>query len=131
MWRTVLVRMPEGAVADDLRDPKIWRSVQSVPQAALLKLDRLLVLGYDESWAAEALVKLATPTEAHLLILKNFGFLSVGERLFSDGTHEVFWNGAAYGVRRVSDKVQVATGFATEGLAIDELKRQYPRVVNR
>jgi hypothetical protein len=131
VWRSVLVRMPEGAVADDLRDPKIWRVVQAVPAAALIKMDRLLVLAFDESWAAEALVKHASNSEVKLLIQKVFGFAEAKDGLFSDGTLEVFWNGASYGLRRVSDKLPVAQGFHTEGLAIDELRRYYPRRVSR
>ena len=130
MWRNILVRMPEGAVADDLRDSKIWRLVQAAPVAALVKMDQLLILGFDESWGAEAIVKHATNTEARLLIKKVFGFAEVGvDGLFSDGTYEVFWDGGTYGVRRVNDQMPVSRGFGSEGLAIDALRREYPRKV--
>ena len=129
VWRTVLVRMPEGAVADDLRDPKLWRVVQGVPAAALIKMDQLLILGFDESWGAEAIVAHASHSEARLLIKKVFGFGGVGEGLFGDGTLEVFWDGGSYGYRRVTDRIVIARGFATEGLAIDALRASYPRQV--
>jgi hypothetical protein len=129
-WRDILVRMPEGAVADDLRDPKIWQSVQSTPVAALLKLDQLLILGFDESWGAEAIVTHASHNHAKLLIKKVFGFGGgVGEGLFSDGTLEVMWDGGSYGYRRVNDKTPLARGFSTEGAAIDALRASYPRKV--
>ena len=44
----MFVRASEGMVADDLRDGKIWRAVQSMPQCALVKIDRLLVVGFSE-----------------------------------------------------------------------------------
>jgi hypothetical protein len=131
VWREVLVRASEGMVADDLHDPRIWRTVQAVPVSALMKMDRLLILGFDEAWGAEALVKFANNSEARLLIMKVFGFAEVGDRLFSDGTLEVFWDGASYGVRRLKDKIPVAKGFQTEGLAIDALRAYYPKVVSR
>jgi hypothetical protein len=131
MWRSVLVRMPEGAVADDLRDPKIWRAVQGAGQAvALIKLDQLLILGYDESWGAEAMVVHATHAEARLLIKKVFGFGGgVGEGLYTDGNLQVAWDGASYCVRRVADQVIVDRGFSSEGQAIDALRRHYPKRV--
>jgi hypothetical protein len=129
VWRSVLVRMPQGAVADDLRDPKIWRVVQAVPQSALIRMDRLFILGHREDWAAEALVKHASATECRLLIMKVFEFAGVADNLFNDGTLEVFWDGANYGVRRMADKIPVATGFTSEGLAIDALRRHYPKRV--
>jgi hypothetical protein len=130
VWRSVLVRLPEGSVADDLRDPRIWKSVQSTPVAALLKLDQLLLLGFDESWGAEAIVTHASHNEAKLLVKKVFGFGGgIGEGLFSDGTLEVAWDGSSYLYRRVTDKVPLARGFATEGAAIDALRASYPRKV--
>jgi hypothetical protein len=129
-WRNILVRMPEGAVADDLRDPKLWAAVQSTPVAALLKLDQLLILGFDESWGAEAIVTHASHNSAKLLVKKVFGFGGgIGEGLYSDGTLEIFWDGGSYGYRRVIDKIPLARGFATEGAAIDALRASYPRKV--
>ncbi len=129
LTRHIVVRMPQRAVADDVRNPKIWRAVQAVPQSALVKLDRLLVLAYDESWAVEAVVKHASGTEVILAIGKIFTFDGVSEGLFRDELYEVAWNGSSYDVRRRVDKVVVAGGHASEGLAIDGLKRQYPRKV--
>ena len=128
LYRNLVVRMPEGAVPDDIRDPQIWRAVQGAPHVSLVKLDHLLILGFDESWGCEAIVKKATQTEAHLTILKVFNLGGVAEGLFSDHMHEIFWNGAAYSVRRKSDKVEVvAHGFATEAQAARALHDLYPR----
>ena len=128
--RSVIVRAPEGMVADDLRDPKVWRLVQGSQAASLLKMDRLLIIAFDESWIVEALVKFVSNSEARLLILKVASFAQVGvDGLFSDGTLEVFWDGGSYGFRRMTDKVPLGRGFSSEGLAIDGLRRHYPRRV--
>jgi hypothetical protein len=130
IWRDVLVRMPEGAVADDLRDPRIWKAVQGTPFTALVKLDQLLILGFQEDWGAEAIVTHASHAEARLLIKKVFGFGGgIGEGLYSDGTLEIAWDGSSYCVRRVNDQMIVDRGFSTEGAAVDALRRHYPKKV--
>jgi hypothetical protein len=127
--RRVIVHMPEGSVSDDLRNPKIWRKAQCVRSSALLKYDELLIFGHDETWGAQAIVKMVTNTEAHLVILKVFGFAAAGEGLFSDGTYQVVFDGGSYGVHRVSDGVPMVRGFSSEGLAIDALRKLYPQKV--
>lgn len=129
-WRDVLVRLPKGMLADHLRSPAIWRKVQGSRQTALIKLDHLFVLGFDESWAVRAIVTHASSTEAHLAIEKVFTFRAQGSSFYTDGTLEVFWDGGAYGVRRVSDQVRtINEGFTTEGQAIEALRASYPKKV--
>ena len=129
-WRTVLVRMPEGSTQDDLRNPKIWKRVQSNRQTGLIKMDHLLVLAFDESWSARAVVTHATSEVAHLAIERVASFKEQGQSLFNDGTLEVYWDGGAYGVRRVSDHVRVLTeGFLTEAQAATALRGWYPKKV--
>ena len=129
-WRTVLARMPEGSTQDDLRNPKIWKRVQGNRQTALIKMDHLFVLAFDESLSARAVVTHATSEVAHLAIERVAGFKEPGQNLFSDGTLEVFWDGGAYGVRRVSDHVRVLTeGFLTEAQAATALRGWYPKKV--
>jgi hypothetical protein len=129
-WRTVLVRMPNGATQDDLRNPKIWARAQAVRQAALVKFDHLFILGFAEDWYARAIVSHATSTEAHLVIEKVGAFRDGGQSLYSDGTLEVFWDSSAFGVRRTIDQVRVITErFLTEGAAIAALRSWYPKVV--
>ena len=130
LWRSILVRMPEGSVSDDLRNPKIWKRVQGARGGALIKLDRLFIMAHDESWGAEAIVNRATSTEASLAILKVFSFREADETLFNDGTLEVFWDGTSYGVRRMADQVRVVReGFTTEAIAINALHKTYPTKV--
>jgi len=129
-WRNILVRCPKGMIADDLRSAKVWKRVQASRMAALIKLDHLFVLGFDESWSVRATVTHASSTEAHLAIERVGSFREQGQTFWSDGTLEVYWDGVAYGVRRVSDKVRIINeGHTTEALAADAARRSYPKVV--
>jgi hypothetical protein len=128
-WREVLVRMPKDMTADDLRDPKIWKRVQAVRNTALIKFDNLLIFTFDESQYIRAIVTHATSTEAHLAIERVGTFREQAATFFNDGTLEVFWDGGAYSVRRMSDQVRVVSqGFSTEGQAIAALRESYPKV---
>jgi hypothetical protein len=129
VWRSILVYMPEGMVADDLRDAKIWKRVQASPPVALRKLDHLLILTANEDQAIRAVVTYVTGTEAHLSIERVSTFREQSQSLFSDGTLEVFFENGAYSVRRMSDKVRVVNeSFHTEALAISSLRQYYPKV---
>jgi hypothetical protein len=127
-WRNVLVRMPAGATQDDLRSPKIWKKAQLSRHTALMKLDHLFILAFDESWFARAVVTHASSTEAHLAIEKVGTFKEQGSSFYQDGTLEVFWDGAAYSVRRIADGVRIIVeGFTTEQQAIAALRNWYPK----
>ena len=126
-WRDVLIRMPKEMVADDLRDPKIWKKAQTSPQTALRKLDHLFILTFDEKQMVRAVVTHSTGTEAHLSIERVSSFREQGASFYSDGTLEVFWDGSSYGVRRIADQVRVVVeGYTTEAAAIAALHRHYP-----
>jgi hypothetical protein len=105
--RSILVRLPPGMIADDLRYPGIWRRVQADRLRSLRKMDRLLILSHDESWYAEAFVVNATATECKLMLMKKGSFREADQALYSDGTLEIYWSGKGYGVRRVEDQVPV------------------------
>ena len=129
-WRNLMVRCPDGMVQDDLMSSKIWKKVQGNRTSSLIKLDRLFVLAFDESWYCEAVVSHATGADATLIIQKVGTFREQSTTLFSDGTYRVFWNGTAYGVERVSDGIRMGNqGFSTEGLAQDKIRGLYPKVV--
>lgn len=129
-WRTVLVRMPEGAIADDLRTPGIWRLVQQNPQVALVKLDHILVLGYREDWYAQAIVSHATNAEAHLVILRTGSFREDHEQLYADDRFQVVWDGASYRViEKRSGQPASSTGWHTAALAENHAKSLHPKAV--
>ena len=130
-YRNLMVRLPEGMVADDLRDPKIWRKIQIGDMSRRLsKYDHLFILSFDETWFVDAIVSYADQTSAALTILKVGTFREVGKALFSDGTYRVTWTGAGFGVQRISDGVMTSNqAHSTEALAVSALRNLYPKKV--
>ena len=131
-YRNVMVRLPEGMVADDLRDSKIWRRIQIGDQShRLLKPDHLFILSHDESWFCEAIVSYADNISASLAILKVGSFHEVDQALYADGTYKVTWTGAGFGVQRISDNVMTSNQtHSTEALAITALRNLYPKKID-
>ncbi|MEJ6849539.1 hypothetical protein [Sinorhizobium fredii] len=128
--RQIVVHMPAGAVADDLRDPAIWKLVQGNRQAALRKLDHLLIFGADESWYCTAIVSVAKADSAKLVIGKVSGFQSASEGLFNDGTYRVAFEGIGYVVERIRDGARMGHAHSSEALAVDAIRRLHPQVVS-
>jgi hypothetical protein len=125
--RRVMVHLPEGAVPDDVRDPRIWRKVQVNKITSLLKYDELTIYTHDEGSCIRAIVAHATGNEACISVEKIFTFRQIKTGLFNDGVHKVDWIGHAYVVKRVADGVLVdPSGYGTEGAAIAALHRLYP-----
>ena len=130
-FRNLMVRLPDGMVADDLRNPKIWRKIQIGDMShRLLKHDHLFILSFDETWFANAIVSYADQISAALVILKVGSFREIDKVLFSDGTYRVVWTGAGFGVQRVSDGVMTSNqAHSTEALAVAALRLLYPKKV--
>jgi hypothetical protein len=129
--RHILVHLPEGAVGDDVRNPKLWRKLQATRTNALIKYDELLILTHDESQYVRAIVTHATHSEAFVSIEKAGTFRTVSNQLYSDGRFRVHFTGGAYVVQRISDGVIVdGTGYSTEQQAIKAIERLYPTRVN-
>lgn len=57
-WGEFMVRLPEGLDTMDavLHEPDLWRGIQSNGATALLKMDRLRLVAFDESWVADAVI---------------------------------------------------------------------------
>ena len=128
-YRNLMVRLPEGMVSDDLRNPKIWRKIQIGDMShRLLKYDHLFILSFDETWFVDTIVSYADQSSAALTILKVGTFHEVDKALYSDGTYRVVWTGAGFGVQRVSDGVMTSNqAHSTEALAVSALKLLYPK----
>lgn len=127
--REWFVRLPEGMVADDLKDPTIWSRVQSDRGKALLRHDKLYLVDYAESFAVEARVTDVTVISAALALQK---IISLGERLmplFHDEKYSVKWDPRGYFVMRKADQMQMGSHFGSEELAIRHLRSLYPMAV--
>lgn len=130
VYRSLVARLPEDAISDDLRTPSIWRKVQLTPMIALQKHDRVYCIGYAEDWACDAVVVHADGNEAWIATQRLISFEGHGKPLFRDENYEVFWAGDGYGVRRLSDKQSMGGGtFANVALAEHQLRSLYPKSV--
>ena len=127
MWAEWLVRLPRGFLADDLKEPTVWRDVQADRNTALRMFDRLFLIAWDETWAAEAVVAQADSISA---ILAKPRIISLAERstpLFHDDTYRVVWDGVGYFVERKKDNQRMTSSAATPQIAERDLAALYPR----
>lgn len=125
-WREYLVRVPSGFVADDLKEPGIWRKVQNGSKNALRKYDRLTIVAYDESWLAEAIVASADNKGAVLAKPRVTSLPSRFDKLFEDDMYRIAWNGFGYIVERKSDGHAMTQPTANVELATRLLAQLYP-----
>lgn len=124
-YRDMFVRLPQGMIADDLKEPSIWSKVQ-VSADALRIHDHLYMVSYDESWAAEAIVAQATHSQVVLCKPRLTTFPERYERLYEDETYRVKWVGSGYAVERKADGRIMTQPVHTAGIAERDLIRQYP-----
>lgn len=126
-FRDIFVRLPHGAIADDLKEPEMWKHVQRSQAKALRKFDRLMLVAYDEAWLAEAVVAHADGLTVILGKPRITPLPDRVEKLFGDGTYQVSWNGAGYVVVRLRDGFVATNTFPNAALAERALVAMYPR----
>src|ERR1043166_5313319 len=127
--KSLFCRAPAGMVADDLKIPQIWARLQIHPAKALKKFDAVFVVGFDESWCADAI---ASQVDREGVTLTGIRVMSVPSRLkelFSDSNYKVVWGGAGYHVERRADGQKVTETTSSEELAIRDLRALTPRRV--
>ncbi|MGV2104393.1 hypothetical protein [Rhizobium sp. 21-4511-3d] len=125
--RDLFIRLPEGFVADDLKEPDVWKIVQSSP-FALVKHDRLYMVAYDESWVAEAIVAQADRLKAVLAKPRLTNFPERFEKLFEDDFYRVAWVGSGYCVLRKTDNHRMTSPVSSSQIAERDLINLHPRV---
>lgn len=126
VWREYLVRVPADFVADDLKEPGVWRKLQNGSRNALKKFDRITVVAYDETWVAEALVASADVKGAVLAKPRITTLPARFDKLFEDDKYRVAWNGFGYVVERKSDGHAMTSPTANAELATRLLASLYP-----
>jgi hypothetical protein len=127
VYKELVVRAPKGYTADMLNsNPKAWVKVQARGKA-LKKLDRVVVIAWDESWMADAVVAEASMTSVTFAKPR---ITTLGERqdkVIEDENYRIEWNGRGYVVRRKSDSVVVTETAPTLALAERDLRNLYPK----
>lgn len=126
-FKELFARLPKAMTADHLKNGSVWRRVQGTATKALTKFDRVVVVGFDESWMAEGIVSEAGRTHAVLTELKVRQLGHRFEELFADGVHRVIWNGSGYGIERIEDGQIIGGSYANPQLATQALFGIYPK----
>jgi hypothetical protein len=126
--RRLVARLPAGFIADDLKEPVVWRRVQASGKA-LRAFDELFLIAFDESFVAECLVASADGARAVLAKPRLTQLPQRYDRLFEDDLYKVEWNGHGYVVARKSDSHVMTRPLPNAALAERELGRLYPAPV--
>ncbi|RWB77485.1 MAG: hypothetical protein EOQ50_05355 [Mesorhizobium sp.] len=127
VWREYLVRCPADMVSDDLKEPSIWKKLQaSGSRNALKKFDRLLIVAFDESWVAEAIVASADNKGAVLARPRITTMPERYDKLFNDGTYRIEWNGYGFVSVRIADGHVMTQPVSSAALAERLLVALYP-----
>ena len=125
VWAEYFVRVPAGFVADDLKDPAAWVKVQSSGHG-MRKFDRAMIVAFDESWFAEAIVASADGNGVVFAKPRVTTMPTRYDNLFQDDKYRVVWNGHGYVVERKADAHVMTQAVANPELAARELARLYP-----
>lgn len=119
------IRLPKGTIADDLKEPSLFKRVQQSGRSTLRKYDDVRLVDFEEKWFADATVAEANANE---IVLTGIKIMQLPERtkpLFQDERFQVEWHGAGYVVMRKSDGAKLTNYFPTEQLAVAALGQQY------
>lgn len=127
VFRSMFVRLPESFIADDLKESAPWKRVQANSHTALRRFDQVVIVAYDESWIAEAVVAHADTAGVVLGKPRLTSFPMRTEQLYRDDKYAVEFVGAGYRVRRFLDQSFVTPILATAGQAERELFNMYPK----
>ncbi|APH74091.1 hypothetical protein [Aquibium oceanicum] len=124
-WREYMVRMPKEIVLDDLKEPGIWRRVQSSGNS-LRKHDRVYMVAFDESWSAESIVTDSDMKKAVLSKPRVTTFSARFDGLFEDEKYRVMWTGSGFAVERKADGHRMTQPVASAAVAERDLRQLYP-----
>src|SRR5262245_66576088 len=125
------VRLPEAMVADDIKDPAIWKRVQDNRDKSLMRFDEIFAVSYREDWFATGVVTEVTQSGA---VLGAIRIASIEPRLkayMNDGVYKVEWRGNGFVVIRIKAGQQMTNPVQSEAVANEELVRLYPQRMNQ
>ena len=129
-WCEWHVRFPEGGIADDLKEPGIWRRVQDDANTALKRFDEVRIIAFDASWVAHAVVAHATGNSVVLGKPAITKLPEQRENLYQDDRYYVKFVGNGYGVfRKTDDQKMMNDTWPSAALAEKALINLYPKRV--
>lgn len=126
-WNEYCIRLPRGVTLDGLKDPALFKKVQASANS-LRKLDKVLLVEFDESWTAEARVIQADKTKAVIGKPIVTHYEERFDRLPQTEDLRIEWGGNGFFVARKADGHRVGGPFHSLALAEKAMEQQYPRV---
>ena len=129
-WCQWHVRFPEGGIADDLKEPGIWRRVQANGGTALKRFDEVRILAHDASWVAHCVVAHATGNAVILSEPVITKLPEQQENLYQDDRYYVKFVGNGYAVHSKRDDQQVVHAVHSAAAAQTNLVNLYPNQVS-
>ena len=128
--KSVFVRLPDYLSLNDLgNEPKIWKSIQGIPEKALKVHDVVYAVAHDEAWAIEASVRGAGPSTVRLTKPRKIELDGHAETFWEDENYLIKWAGTGYGIWRKKDNIQMPGSFVNGNAAKHEiLTTLYPKV---
>ena len=130
VWSEWDVRFPEGGIADDLKEPGIWKRIQDNQNTAFKRFDEVRVLAFDASWIAHCIVAHASQTEVVLAVMRVTKMPERREHLYADELYEIQFDGVGYVVKRKSDGQAMTNSLVNPVLAEKALMQLYPQRVS-
>lgn len=129
-WCEWDVRFPEGGIADDLKEPDIWRRIQDDANTAFKRFDEVRIIAFDASWTARAIVAHATGNSVILAKPVITKLPEQRENLYQDDRFYVKFVGNGYSVfRKNDDQKMVPDAWPSAELARVALINLYPKRV--
>lgn len=128
-WREYMVVVPAGFVAADLNEAtEAWKKVQGGGRNAFRKFDRVMIVAYDESWFAEAVVAHADHKSVVFAKPRITSLPARVDKLFETEEYRVkFLGSGQYAVERKRDGAIMTQAVASAELAARDLNNLYPR----
>lgn len=124
-----VVRLPQGMIADDLKERGIWRRVQNA-RTSFKQHDQVFFIAHDQAWVAEAVVSEADATGVAVAGVRIIQTPQRARILFRDDKYGIVWNGAGYHVERLIDGHKMTSTVANAALAEKDLRNLYPLPMN-
>lgn len=126
VWSEYMVRLPNGFIADDLKEPGVWSLVQST-SCSLRQHDRLYIVAFDQSWMAESIVAYADRSTVTLAKPRITQSPIRYDNLLETEDFRVVWVGTGYVVERKSDNHRMTAPIASKILAERQVWEMTPK----
>ena len=125
--RHYVVHLPEGLIADDLKEGSLWTRVQRGPNP-LRRHDAVFMMSHDQSWSADGIASEPWSTGATLAGIRIIQTPQRVSPLFRDELYAVVHSGhGLHHVERLVDGHKMSKSVASANIAGKGLRNLYPQ----